>query len=283
MSRRPFMPFYGADFFTDTAHLSRDERDAYLRLIWHYWTHGGLIDDDARLARIAHMSPEEWAAARPIIQAFFHDGWKHRRVDEEIAKASDLIEAARRAGIASGAARRERNERPFDIHSAEASNASRTASANGNEPSTPTPTEERKSSEADASAPNGAQARPVYTDARHELWGEGPAILTALGVPDKSARSNIGRWLRDTRDDAERVLAAIQRARDGGVFEPVAWISRAVQPKGNGHVVREDRSVHAAADRLVERIRAFDADVAGTGGEQSPAVVRLPWLEREFG
>src|SRR4029077_13511039 len=118
---RPFMAFYGAEFFTDTAHLSRDERDAYLRLIWHYWSHGGLLDDDARLARIAQMSPDEWAAARPVIQAFFRDGWKHRRIDDEIARANELSEAKQRAGVARGLQRRrrqnEQKEHLFNRHS----------------------------------------------------------------------------------------------------------------------------------------------------------------------
>jgi hypothetical protein len=41
--------------------------------------------------------------------------------------------------------------------------------------------------------------RSVYTDARHELWGEGIPILESLGV--RQARPLIGRWLRDTHDD----------------------------------------------------------------------------------
>jgi hypothetical protein len=78
---------------------------------------------------------------------------------------------------------------------------------------------------ADAAEP---QPSPVYTDSQHELWGEGVAILTALGVQDRTARSNIGRWLRDARNDAVAVLGAIQRARDARVIDPVPWITRAI-------------------------------------------------------
>lgn len=70
---------------------------------------------------------------------------------------------------------------------------------------------------------------PIYTDSKHELWGEGVLILAALGVAEKSARSNIGRWLRDTQEDPHRVLGAIQRARDARVMDPIPWITRAIR------------------------------------------------------
>lgn len=69
-------------------------------------------------------------------------------------------------------------------------------------------------------------SRPVYTDSRHELWGEGIPILESLGV--KQSRPIIGRWLKDTKDDAQRVLGAIQRARDARVIDPIPWITRAL-------------------------------------------------------
>ena len=53
--------------------------------------------------------------------------------------------------------------------------------------------------------PDGSTAPvgvPVYTDARHELWGEGVKILVSLGVPERQTRSMIGSWLKQTRDDA---------------------------------------------------------------------------------
>jgi len=74
--KRLWMPFYIADYLADTAHLSAAEHGAYMLLIMHYWQKGGLPDDDAQLARIARMSPEEWSKARSIIQAFFGSGWK---------------------------------------------------------------------------------------------------------------------------------------------------------------------------------------------------------------
>lgn len=103
---RPWMPLYVADYIRDTRHLSTAEHGAYLLLIMHYWAMGSLPDDDRRLARITGMSEAEWAEARPIIQSFFHDGWKHDRIDQELAEAERVSEAGKRAGKASAAARR---------------------------------------------------------------------------------------------------------------------------------------------------------------------------------
>lgn len=87
---RPWMPFYVADYLRDTRRLTPAEHGAYLHLILEYWTAGELPDDDRQLARIAGMTPAEWKRARPNVQVFFHDGWKHKRIDAELAKSADI-------------------------------------------------------------------------------------------------------------------------------------------------------------------------------------------------
>ena len=277
MSRRPWMALYVGDYLADTAHLSIAQSGAYLHLIMHYWMHGRLPSNDEQLARIARMLPEQWAIELPVIQAFFHDGWRHKRIDQELAAVAQVAEDKRRAGISSGASRRnkgaaqnEHNEHLFDIHSKATSkrcdDAARTETNYSHSHSQLE--EESKSSEAGASEPNGSPPTPVYTDVRHELWAEGTAILASLGVKETIAKPNIGRWLKDTRDDAETVLGAIQRARDGRIVDPIPWITQAIKPKaanGSRHA-EEDRSVHAGIDRLVDQFHAFDADLAGTRG-----------------
>ena len=56
-------------------------------------------------------------------------------------------------------------------------------------------------------------------------------------MKEKAARSLIGRWLKQSGDNAEAVLGAIQRARDGRVIEPIAWISQAIKPKATMETV----------------------------------------------
>lgn len=86
----PWMPLYIADYRQDTAHLSAAEHGAYLLLIMHYWSAGSLPTEDRQLARIAAMSPSEWKRSRSTIQPFFLDGWKHKRIDAELARTAEV-------------------------------------------------------------------------------------------------------------------------------------------------------------------------------------------------
>jgi uncharacterized protein YdaU (DUF1376 family) len=89
------MPFYVGDYLRDTRRLSTVEHGAYLLLIMEYWTQGGLPDDDKKLARIAGLSGDEWAEVRDNLSELFQPGWKHKRVDAELATAADKSDAAR--------------------------------------------------------------------------------------------------------------------------------------------------------------------------------------------
>lgn len=90
MSARHWMPLYVADYRAKTAHLSTLQHGIYLLLIMHYWTTGGLPDDDAQLARIACVTAAEWRKNKTTIESFFKPGWKHGRVEEELAKAAEI-------------------------------------------------------------------------------------------------------------------------------------------------------------------------------------------------
>lgn len=103
---RPWMPLHIGDYLRDTRHLDGTEHGAYLLLIMHYWTADGeLPDDDKQLARIVCLPERRWKACRPIIQKFFHNGWKHKRIDTELAAArakhDRRVDAGKRGGIAS--------------------------------------------------------------------------------------------------------------------------------------------------------------------------------------
>jgi uncharacterized protein YdaU (DUF1376 family) len=105
------MALWIGDYIANTSHLSTAEHGAYLLLIMHYWATGGLPDDDRQLARVAKMTLDEWREARPTIQAFFIDGWKHRRVEFELTEAARILAQTKAAGKASGLARRAAKQR----------------------------------------------------------------------------------------------------------------------------------------------------------------------------
>lgn len=87
---RPWMPLYIADYLADTTRLSTIEHGAYVLLIMEYWRNGGLPDNDRQLANIAKLSLAQWKKMRPIIQGFFRDGWRHKRIDDELAHAAEV-------------------------------------------------------------------------------------------------------------------------------------------------------------------------------------------------
>lgn len=96
--KRPWMPLYIADYLKDTTHLGALESGAYLHLIMDYWQNGKLPADERQLARIAKLTEREWKKCRTILQAFFHDGWKHKRIDEELAHTEQV--SSKRRGAA---------------------------------------------------------------------------------------------------------------------------------------------------------------------------------------
>jgi hypothetical protein len=74
----------------------------------------------------------------------------------------------------------------------------------------------------DSSDPNGS-ARTELLDAVKALWDRGLRHLTAAKVPEKQARSIIGKWRREFDDTA--VMAAIMASEAEMAAEPIAFIS----------------------------------------------------------
>lgn len=102
--KRPWMPLYIADFIRDTTHVGPLIKGAYLCLIMHYWNHGSLPDDEAKLRTITGLSPQEWRYHHDTLKAFFRNGWKHKRIDHELAHVADI--SNKRSAVA--AARQEK-------------------------------------------------------------------------------------------------------------------------------------------------------------------------------
>jgi hypothetical protein len=71
---------------------------------------------------------------------------------------------------------------------------------------------------------------PPPQTVRRRLFGEGVQIIRGLtGLDDRAARTVIGLLLRDARDDALRVLEAIQRAGALQPGEAISWLRAAVK------------------------------------------------------
>ena len=116
----------------------------------------------------------------------------------------DAQSSGRRGGIESGKSRRKLLEN------------------NDTDQGNPSTREEKRreeDSEANASDAN-ASPEPNFREA---LFGRGVRFLTARGVSERSARSVIGRWLKD--HDAGEVFRAFVAADKERPVEPVAWIT----------------------------------------------------------
>jgi uncharacterized protein YdaU (DUF1376 family) len=99
VTKLPWMPLDVAAYLADTGHLSTEEHGAYILLILHYWQHKSLPPGDKLLAQTARLSPKKWARVKTVLQPLFLDDWKHKRVEQELAKASNIrakrVDAAR--------------------------------------------------------------------------------------------------------------------------------------------------------------------------------------------
>ena len=100
--KRPWMPLYVGDYLGDTGHLTTAQHGAYLLLMMHYWRKGELPDDNSQLAKIAKLPLKSWLDYRPVLQAFFHDGWRHKRIDAELARMMRVSEKRASAGQKGG-------------------------------------------------------------------------------------------------------------------------------------------------------------------------------------
>jgi uncharacterized protein YdaU (DUF1376 family) len=99
---RPWMPLYIGDYLGDTGHLTTTQHGAYLLLMMHYWRKGGLPDDDRQLAAISGLTLQHFRYQQPTLQAFFFDGWKHKRIDGELEKMFRISQGRSRAGYKGG-------------------------------------------------------------------------------------------------------------------------------------------------------------------------------------
>jgi uncharacterized protein YdaU (DUF1376 family) len=68
-----------------------------------------LPDCDRQLSKITKLPLKTWCDYRPILQDFFYDGWRHKRIDAELERMVRLSEkraiAGQKGGLGSALAR----------------------------------------------------------------------------------------------------------------------------------------------------------------------------------
>jgi uncharacterized protein YdaU (DUF1376 family) len=193
---RAWMPLYVGDYLRDTRDLNTLQHGAYLLLIMHYWQHDALPTDDARLAAIAGLPVAQWRRIREPVQAKFAQGWRHKRIEAELAKLDRAVMqrrlAGRNGGIKSGIARAVAQGEAIIRAQAEgkralARNASERQAGAPAEPKQPrTNHNQRFISSSSVSASDQENQKPANQWSRQEL----DALFARRTVADRTAPSN---------------------------------------------------------------------------------------------
>lgn len=105
---------------------------------------------------------------------------------------------------------------------------------------------------------------PPADDPRQRLFDAGRRTLQRIaGMGEDPARALLGRWLRDTGDDAVAVLGAIEDADRNRVAHARSYIAKVLQNNTNGGIDgRRNGNSSEAAARLVERLRSGEVRFA---------------------
>lgn len=212
------MPLYIADYLADTGHLRTIEHGAYILLIMHYWQHGGLPDSDDLLARICRMTARDWSRCRDALAGLFSHGWHHKRIDAELAIASDIISKRSAAGKAGAYAR-------YGNRSGKR-NSNGMAIAEQTHAPSPTPSPKKKKDGADA--PPKSLEQQLF-DRGKEVLGEAAGGLISKLLKAKDGNVALARAAIEqasTKQKPSEYIGAVVRNHDhpsdrGGLMEGI--------------------------------------------------------------
>jgi uncharacterized protein YdaU (DUF1376 family) len=226
-----WMPLYWGDYLKDTGRLTTEGHGAYLLLIADYWTNGeALPDDDDQLAAIARLPLARWRQVRRVLEHFFEvsDGcWRHKRVESELERATDIVSERSAAGKAGAKARWGHKQ------TAGTANGNRivlpAAESASDAPRPGAPAGSRKTNRLGSEV--GSEARAAHATSLDPKWCD-PTNRNAFALqhclPHLPGRDNTERWLvaMAAEDPASphhqtavgHMLAAAKRAG-------VGWIS----------------------------------------------------------
>lgn len=127
--------FYWRDYIGDTLNLSLAEHGAYLLLMAHYYINGeGIPASREQVHRICRCATNaERRAAEQVINSFFtRDGqvFRHKRIEAEISRSSELREKRRESGRLGGQASAQASARANGQQEAEQNRTSHSHSNN---------------------------------------------------------------------------------------------------------------------------------------------------------
>jgi hypothetical protein len=103
---------------------------------------------------------------------------------------------------------------------------------------------------------------------RERLWADGTKILMRMtGKREPQIKSLIGRFLKSTNDDCERVMDAIERAEREQILDAIGWLCAAFPPVGKAPSPRQQ--MHLDRRRQIDALRNY---ANGTGSDMHEEV-----------
>ncbi|SPL64428.1 hypothetical protein OHAE_295 [Ochrobactrum soli] len=225
----PWVRFFPSDWLGGTRGMSAVETGIYITLIATMYERGEpIVEDHARLARLCGASN---SAFRKALDTLIDEGkitridaglWNDR-VEKEQVYLSEKSEVGKRAGKAS-AEKRKQNQGQTSTDVEQALNEGSTTRAHKPEARSQIP-------DIYNSDPYGSGANaPVQTDYRNLVWQDGVAsLMRQTGKTQSAAKSLVGKWLRDAKDNCRIVHEKILQAEVNRIGDPIPWISSAVR------------------------------------------------------
>lgn len=225
MSALPYHKRYHGDALTGFMALTLEERGAYQTLLDMMYDRGGpLIDNERLLAGYMNCSVRKWVQLRQILIqkgkiTINRDGMIcNNRARKEIENQSKTHRKLIEAGSKGGRTRAENDKKDNENNetgqaSLKLGSSDPQANARGSRNQKP-----------DSSDTNVSGETPAEIDPVKAMFDAGVGLLTGAGVPDKQARSLIGKWRAQVGDD--EVWLAIGEAQAARISDPVPWLTK---------------------------------------------------------
>lgn len=207
MNGLPYYKAYPRDFIEGTIGMPLELKGAYRVLLdLIYMQDGALPDDPHYISGQLGCSVRKWktirqslVAAKKIEEQNGFISQKRARRELEITRKYQETQAENRRG----SNKNKDLEKPPSNHT---------------EP------------EPDNTEPNGSDGVAVIADATKDaIWKRGVPYLVESGVPDRQARSAIGKWIRDA--GAQRLYDALAQSKASGTGDPIPYITKILQPE----------------------------------------------------
>lgn len=251
-----FYKHYIGDFQRDTAHLSLLERGAYRELLDALYANERPLPKDRKdLYRIARCeSGADRKAVDRVIAEFFTEtpeGYMQRRAMDEISKAAHQRAVNQSLGKLGGRPRKTQsvleagqNDGP-KMNRTETESVSESVSEsvnerepNGNRTETEPEPNRNPNQTPEYSVSKDTGVPPAPRDPPDPIFGDGLAYLREAGIPERGARSLLGK-LRKTVGDLVAV-ELLAKAQQLSVSDPASWLRAAAERRmaagrtGNG-------------------------------------------------